>query len=119
MVINGDQREKAGEKEKEKETHVRIHMQGEQKTVLGATTASVAPLRGPRNDSTRYAYCMVILPVYLLQYLFTVVITRFYYHPAPSISLLGPGPRELLSYRLDDATPCHPIQIYNAKKVVI
>lgn len=111
VVINGDQREKAGEEEKEKETHVRVHIQRAQKTVLGATTASVAPLRGPRNDSTRYAYCMVILPVYLLQYLFTVVITRFYYHPAPSISLLG-------MTRLV-AGSCHPIQVYNAKKVVI
>jgi len=79
-----------------------VHME-RQKTVLGATTASVAPLRGPQNDSTRYAYCMVILPVYLLQYLFTVVITRFYYHPAPSISRPDPGLRELLSYRRDDA----------------
>ena len=96
VVINGDQREKAIQKEKEVHTHTYTKRQ---KTVLGATTASVAPLRGPQNDSTRYAYCMVILPVYLLQYLFTVVITRFYYYPAPFISRWY---RELLSYRRDD-----------------
>jgi len=37
------------------------------------------------SDSTRYAYCMVIPLVYLLQYLFAIVITRFYsarHHPS-------------------------------------
>lgn len=93
VVINDDQREKAIEKEKEIHTHTYTKRE---KTVLGATTASVAPLRGPQNDSTRYAYCMVILPVYLLQYLFTVVITRFYYHPAPFISRRIEVPRASL-----------------------